>query len=32
MDELIFSKIENKEIFVSDYSNLMKNNVIKFSN
>lgn len=32
MDELIFSRIENDNIFVSDYINLTKNNVISFSN
>lgn len=32
MDELIFSRIENDNIFVSDYINLTKNNVVSFSN
>lgn len=32
MEELIFSKIENEGIFVSDYQNFVKNNSISFSN
>lgn len=31
MEELIFSKIENERIFVSDYQNFKKNNSISFS-
>lgn len=31
MDEIVFTKIENGEIFVSDYNNFTKNNSISFS-
>lgn len=31
MEEIVFTKIENKEIFVNDYKDFMKNNSISFS-
>lgn len=31
MAKIIFEKIENEDIFVSDYKNLIKNNEIDFS-